>query len=97
MARRPDLLRARQTPLRIVLEPGLRFGRLVISHRVATAGPLPRMGCDEFMPMEQLDDRIGRLQPERLADERERCRVQRVLVDDVAVAMDRHLLPDRQY
>ncbi|WP_232453330.1 hypothetical protein [Burkholderia ubonensis] len=38
--------------------------------------------------MEELDDRIGRLQPERLADERERCRVQRVLVDDVAVAMN---------
>lgn len=97
VARRPDILCARETPLRIVLEPGLRFGQLMISHRVAAAGALPRRGRDELLPMEQLDDRIGRLQPEQLADERKRCRVQRVLVDDVAVAMDCHFLPDRQY
>lgn len=56
-----------------MLEPRLGFRRLVVTHRVAITGlAQARMGRDELMAVKHLHDRVGRLQPQLLADERER-------------------------
>jgi hypothetical protein len=78
MTRWADLFCPRQAPLRVVLKPGLSFGRLVIAQRVAIAGlAQPRMGSNEFVPMEQLHNGVGGLEPQILANQRERHRPRR--------------------
>jgi hypothetical protein len=55
------------------------------------------MGCNEFVLMEQLYDRISRIEPEALANQCERHGVQRLLVDDVSVRMDLDFGPYSQH
>ena len=63
-----------------MFEPRLRRRRLVVAHGMAiTWLAQPWMGCNEFVLMEQLYDRISRFEPEALANQRERHGVQRLL------------------
>lgn len=89
MAGRPDGFGLCQTPLRIVFEPRLSGGRLMIPYRRACAGlAQPGMGGHEFVLVEQLHDRVSGLYPQRLADQRERHRVKGLVMLDVSIAMN---------
>jgi hypothetical protein len=98
MAGRTDALGLVQAPRRIVEAPGQGLGRQMVGDGRAGAGAgQARMASHRLMVLIQPDQGIAGLEPQGLADQAERYRVQTPLELNVGIAMDLDLGPHRQH
>ena len=92
-----DARRLFEAPMPIVSEKRARFGRQVLAHLEPIAGTTAAyMRGDQPVIVVDGDGGVGRTQPQLIADQRERHGIQHALMADVAVSMNRHLVPRTQ-
>ena len=93
-----DALGLAQTPPGIVEAPGQGLGRQMVGEGRAGAGAgQARVAGDLIVVAIEVDQGVAGLEPQGLADQAERHRVQAVRELDVGVAMDLDLGPHRQH
>jgi hypothetical protein len=96
MAVRPDALALAQAVLRIGQRPGQGIGRDVIAHGRSATRRDARMAGDQFGRAIQVHQLVRSAQPQALAHEAERHRVQRAVELHVAIAVHADLGPGRK-